>query len=214
MTIAVSLKVSEGLVLATDSASTIMVGRGPQDTAHRVYDNANKITNLRKGLPVGLMSWGAGSIGQASVSTLAKDLRKRLSGRDPHHRDWQIDPRNYTIEDVAGKARDFLYSERYRREYPGRGGKPTLGIVIGGYSTAGDFAEEWRIDIQSGRCNGPRLWKPPSTYGVSWDGQPEAISRLINGFSGDMPTVLRDRLNVPEAQIPGGPTDSPRCAAG
>jgi hypothetical protein len=214
LTIAVSLKVNEGLVLATDSASTIIETHGRRTTVHRVYNNANKITNLRKGSPVGLMSWGAGNIGQASVSTLAKDLRRRLSGRDPDHKDWAIDPHNYTVEDVASKTRTFLYTERYRREYPGRARKPSLGMVIGGYSTRGDFAEEWRIDIQNGSCDGPRLWKPPSTYGVSWDGQPEALSRLINGFSIDMPRVLRDRLSVPDDQIPGSHANPARRAAG
>lgn len=44
VTIAVSLKVNDGLVLATDSASTMSSSGGVEN----VYNNANKVYNLRK----------------------------------------------------------------------------------------------------------------------------------------------------------------------
>jgi hypothetical protein len=66
-----------------------------------VYNHANKIFNLRKGLPIGAVTWGAGSIGSAAISTLAKDLRRRFSGDEAAHPDWRIEPNNYTIQWVA-----------------------------------------------------------------------------------------------------------------
>ena len=53
MSIAISLKVHDGVVLAADSASTLMLG-GPNGSLGvvTVYSNANKIFNLRKGLPI------------------------------------------------------------------------------------------------------------------------------------------------------------------
>jgi hypothetical protein len=94
VTIAISLKVNDGVVLAADSASTLIEqdeeGR-PTDVVN-VYDNANKVFNLLKGTPVGAITWGTGSIGPASISTLAKDLRRRFAGQDPDHADWKIDP--------------------------------------------------------------------------------------------------------------------------
>jgi hypothetical protein len=57
MTIAVALKVQDGIVLAADSASTLfgegVGGAGPGVV--NVYNNADKIVNLGKGLPIGIM---------------------------------------------------------------------------------------------------------------------------------------------------------------
>jgi hypothetical protein len=85
MAIAISLKVNDGLVLAADSASTIIgyTEEGDPTNVVNVYNNANKIANLRKGLPIGVVTWGSGSIGPASISTLIKppaaQIRRRRS---------------------------------------------------------------------------------------------------------------------------------------
>jgi hypothetical protein len=112
VTIAVSLKVNDGLVLAADSASTI-IGQDPsgQTLVINVYNNANKVFNLRKGLPIGAITWGAGAIGNSSISTLMKDLRQLFS--NDRYREWVIRPETYTVEDAAQKVRRFMFDERY-----------------------------------------------------------------------------------------------------
>jgi 20S proteasome alpha/beta subunit len=49
MTIVVTVKVTDGIVLAADSAATFY-GVGP---APKIYNNANKIFNLVRGKPIG-----------------------------------------------------------------------------------------------------------------------------------------------------------------
>jgi len=78
VTIAINLKVNDGVVLAADSATTFVDQAG---NVVKVYNHANKVFNLCKGLPIGAITWGSGSIGKASISTLAKDLRRRLRTR-------------------------------------------------------------------------------------------------------------------------------------
>lgn len=82
MTIAISVKVHNGVVLAADSASTLS-GITPtgQVGVVNIFTTARKIFNLYKGLPIGLITWGSGSIGHASISTLAKDLRQKLMNK-------------------------------------------------------------------------------------------------------------------------------------
>lgn len=129
MTIAVAVKVHDGLVLAADSASTL-IGRdltGSSEAVINVYNTANKVFNLRKEFPIGAVTWGSGSIGPASISTLVKDLRGRFAGEDPVYSSWELDRRKYTIEGVAQKLREFMYEERYLPEFgslPGK--KPAL----------------------------------------------------------------------------------------
>ena len=57
MTIAVSLKVNDGVVLASDSASSL-IAKDPSGNIGviNIYENANKVFNLRKGLPIGLIT--------------------------------------------------------------------------------------------------------------------------------------------------------------
>jgi len=206
MTIAISLKVNDGVVLAADSASTL-VGRdetgGPSGVVN-VYNHANKVFNLRKGLPIGAITWGSGSIGPASISTLAKDVRRRFSGKDPDHSDWHLDPDNYTIEQVAERLRGFIYDELYVPAYddwPDDQRKPDLGFIVAGYSSNAAMADEFQIAIVNGDCEPPLALRQGETSGLTWNGQPEAISRQLLGFDPALPDVMQNLLGVPQDQI-------------
>lgn len=189
MTIALTLKVNDGVVLAADSASTL-VGSAPNSVVN-VYNNANKIFNLRKGLPVGLITWGLGGIGGASISTLAKDLRRRFVGDDPAHADWHLDPSAYTVKEVADRVQEFMYDEQYAPVAAGVPDLPSLGFFVVGYSTHSPHSEEYHLDLGPSGCAGPDLLRGPNDSGTTWAGQPEAISRLLNGYSPQLPEALR-----------------------
>jgi len=112
MSIAVIIGVHDGVVLAADSASTLAVGvavpQGQQIVSGvlNVYDNANKIFNLYKGRPLGCITFGSGSIGNASIATLIKDLRARLTKKE-----LGFDPDNYTLKEVTKILAAFLGEE-------------------------------------------------------------------------------------------------------
>ncbi len=202
MTIAISLKVNDGIVLAADSASTL-ISRSAQGHASvlNVYNHANKIFNLKKGLPIGAITWGSGSIGPAAISTLAKDLRRRLAGDDAAHADWAINPNNYTIQGVADKLREFIFTELYVPAFRDWPEKPDLGFTVAGYSSGETMAEEFRIEIVNGTCGPPQSLRNRADTGVAWSGEPEAISRLLLGFGTRLPVILEQNLGVPHDQI-------------
>src|SRR5438105_10995028 len=103
MSIIVSVKINDGVVMAADSATTFAIGQ--------IYEHANKIVNLVKGLPIGVMTCGAGGIGNASIATLLKDLRERLAGNNESHTDWKLETKNYTMEFVNTRVNEF-FSEK------------------------------------------------------------------------------------------------------
>src|SRR5579864_5481102 len=112
MSIAVLVGVHDGLVLAADSASTLLIQATTQvaGIAANVYYNANKIFNLFKGKPIGCITYGAGSIGSSSIGTLIKDLRAKLT--DPiESKNLKFDPVKYTMEEVANIVADFIGAE-------------------------------------------------------------------------------------------------------
>lgn len=193
MTIAISLKVNDGVVLAADSASTLMFvnDKGMRDVVN-VYDNANKIINLYKGLPIGAITWGTGSIGPASTSTLLKDFRAKWMAETGGKGEIE-----YRVADVAERLRDFMFVEKGGGQNLG-----TLGFTVAGYDHDGELASEYTFQSDdTGAVPDVAALREGEASGLTWNGQPEAISRLILGFGTNLPMVLMNDLGVPQDQI-------------
>lgn len=199
MTIALRILVSDGAVLATDSAATIMgADASGRQVVYNVYNNANKVFNLYKGLPIGMATWGIGNLGAYSISTLVKDFRRLLKDGDPSRR---IDPTSYTIEEVAHKLAQYVYRDHYAPMYAGKQGSVELGLAVVGYSSKSDFAEEWKVAMDGAGCHGPEVTRPAGEMGMQFDGQPELICRICNGVSLNLPGVLMELgLDLQQAQ--------------
>ena len=180
MTIVVTVKVTDGLVLAADSASTFYVPTGVA-LVTKIYNHANKIFNLRKVWPVGAMVYGAGGIGASSVETLSKDLRRRFS--DEKDDAYYLHKKTYTIEDVAKKARQFLFEETYRKTY---GDEPQPNFNMG-YRVAAILqmliCQKFGILITRGNCDPPYQVQAQDEFGLRWAGETEALDRLILGVT-------------------------------
>ncbi|WP_426954227.1 hypothetical protein [Muricoccus radiodurans] len=189
MTIIVSVKINDGVVLAADSAGTMASGQ--------IYAHANKITNLYEGLPIGAMSTGAGGIANESVETLLKDLRRRLTGLDRDHADWRLDPAAYTLEEVAQRLRAFVFEEKVLASTEGT----SLQLRVCGYSAGRPLAEVWEVNITDRACPAPRCIMGEEGFGVLWDGQYEALNRLILGTGYEIGAALA-RHGIPEDQAP------------
>ena len=203
MTIAISIKINDGLVLASDSASTVL-GQTPtgQLSVLNVYNNAIKLFNLKKGLPIGCITWGSGAIGQASVSTILKDLRERFTGSaEPAYKGWKLDADKYTIDAVATRVKEFVYDDLYVKAFKDFPQKPSMGFIVAGYSPNAPMADEFQIDIQNGQCNGPRKLRQQHEVGMTWAGEPEALNRLITGRGGNLPALLQQHFGVQPEKI-------------
>ncbi|MBX9620301.1 MAG: hypothetical protein K2X76_10415 [Sphingomonas sp.] len=152
-----------------------------------VYAHGNKVFNLVKGQPIAAMTCGAGNIGRSSISSLAKELRRRLS--KPVH-EGGLDPESYTIEEVAIRARTLLYDEAFLQLNPAPADAANLEFWVGGYGADRDDAELWKIVIENGQCTPPQQQMVGEDSFVTWAGQPEALNRLLLGFSGGVVDAL------------------------
>lgn len=202
MTIAVLVKVNDGFVLASDSATTLgTAAPGGALQVENIYNNANKIFNLRKGLPIGAMTWGLGAIGPASIATVTKDLRRRFMGEDANHPDWYVDPKSYQMSEVAARFKEFFYDERYQAAASAALVAPDdLGLLVAGYGADDDQPQVYSVTIGPSGCSGPDLLMPPDVSGASWWGQPEALTRLLLGVSRSLPQALLN-LGVPDTDV-------------
>ena len=194
MSIAVLIGVHDGVVLAADSASTltfptppgVVLPPGQQGVVGNVYDNANKIFNLVKGQPVGCITFGSGNIGNASIGTLIKDLRKKLTDTP---QDLAFDAKQYTMEAVAKILAKFLGDECEKLEQSAKL-NTNLGLLLGGYSKPGDLGESWSVEIQKGVPQQPKKLRPDHEVGLSWGGATEVLQRMVMGFSPQLFQVL------------------------
>lgn len=228
MTIAICLKVGDGVVLGTDSASSLI---GENDRYFNVYNTAEKTFNLVKGLPIGMMTFGLGGMAGLSIGALARDLRERLSGHDSEFPDWALNHATYTIGEVASRVREFFYEELYATEFgpqprpeaaaeqdtgdgdpplsrdaggglPGEKAPPypDLGFVVAGISAKDHYTQVWTIEIINGVCTGPVCQYDRFVSGVvNFWGQPEALYRLVYGWSPEAHQRLVAAGLAPEA---------------
>lgn len=185
MTIVVSVKVNDGIVLAADSAASFFDGGGH---AVKIYRNANKIFNLVKVWPIGAMVYGAGGIGSASIESLSKDLRSRLS--DSGDAEYGLGKSSYTVEEVATKARKWLFEEHFKKAYSTPPPGYFLGYRVCGYSAGASLAEAWEFTISGDTCDPPTLLMRPDEFGIRWAGENEALDRLLLGVSSQIEPVL------------------------
>jgi len=198
MTVCVALKVHDCIFFTADSATSLTgTDEHVNQLVVNIYDHANKVFNLHKKLPIAAMTAGIGNFGACSISTISKDLRALLMDDDPESKYRLGD--GYTIEEVARKARDYLFEERFSALYD----KPmgTFQYWVGGYSANQDLGEIWKIQIHDGECPEPSCEAPrevPSM--ISWGGQTEAINRLLLGFGQGLPEALVS-VGLPPEQL-------------
>lgn len=191
MSIAVVVKVYDGVVLASDSATSLIGGGGILN----VYNHADKIFNLVVGKPIGMIGWGFGGIGGASITTLVKDLRKKLEDKTSE----LFLGENYTFEDIGKKVEKFFFEDKYNPIYHDATKKPHLGFFIAGYSSNSDAPEVWRFQIIEGKPDYIQL-RDQKDSGINWGGETEPINRLIKGVGSGLPKILKE-LGTPDEQI-------------
>lgn len=199
MTVCVAVKVHDCIVFAADSASSLIDSSLEDGTPliANVYSHGNKVFNLRKSLPIAAMTCGMGNIGPVSISTLAKDLRARLTDATDK---WYIDPDAYTIEEVVRRSREFFFDEHYQKLDHKPSGNHEFQFWIAGNGSKETHGEIWRIRIVNGECPEPELLAGKDEFDILYDGQPEAINRIVNGYSQFLPRALLE-IGLPEENL-------------
>lgn len=178
MTVCVAVKVQDCIVFAADSASTLSQAN-PDGTSKvlNVYNNADKVFNLHRELPLMAMTCGMGHVGGRSISNLAKELRFELSRGTS-----KLDPTTYTFDQVVERVSDFL-SSKYAASGDSASPADYLEFWVGGYGSANDHGQIWKIVLQGGVFLAPALVNADTdSQGIFWGGQGQAIGRLLLGI--------------------------------
>ncbi|SOJ57788.1 hypothetical protein MSIMFB_05267 [Mycobacterium simulans] len=191
MTVAVLVKVFDGIVLATDSATTLPL----PDGSAQVYNSADKIFNLHRELPIAAMTWGLGQVGPASVSTVAKDLRRRFMGEaGAAFADWVVDTNGYTIEGIAEKLSEMFHV--LLGQVGGILPDKCLGMLVAGYSSGASQPEAWLLYLDGKGADAPQPQQAagPDDSGFVAYAQPWAADRLFRGFDDSLEAAVKQAV--------------------
>jgi hypothetical protein len=179
MTICVSVRIPEGLILAADSAvtleGTVSTPKGQQTGILQTFDYANKITRI-KDYPIGVMTWGVASISDRSIQSLIMEWEH----------DYPIlkENENFTVREVADDLQKFIV-KRYDKAYPPGVKRPQLGFFVGGYSYDQFFSDQYQCGFpnkMSWQEVRPKQPDGSPSFGANWFGKIDALSRLVHGY--------------------------------
>lgn len=180
MTITVSVKVRDGIVLGTDSMTQILV---PDEEGNvgvaKTYSHARKLFQIAT-MPIGVMAYGAGNIAERTPESLVLEYSRRME---------QFGINTRSVEAVARGLCRFIQCVYYKEFGATRPeDRPVMGFFVGGYSIGSPFAEEWEFQLP--RDGDVLQVRPPAQFGGAWRGRTAPINRLYWGFDPD----IRNRL--------------------
>jgi len=188
MTIIASVKVRDGLVLATDSMTTIQatIDEAGHKAVIKTYSNAKKLFHIGDA-PIGAMIYGIGNIGQRSIEGLMFDFgSKELPKLDKGKRG--------NVQEVAKALFDY-FGNLYQAEFANIALEQKMrdfrfGIFVAGCSIDKPFVEEWEFLLP--RDDKVKQVRPDTVFGASWRGIDLPFTRLLKGFDPRIGQKLRE----------------------
>lgn len=184
MTICIGVKVNDGIVFAADSAASMMQISGGLPIISRVYNNADKIFNLHRKLPVVAMTCGIGNFGSESISTIVKGIRLQLMSQGG------MDPTDYSLERIV-EFSHAVFKEKFDRLNNAIKQSQSFEFFVGGCSLNGGGDEIWKFQSSEGKFHEPERILSAGDTDILWAGQSEACVRLVLGHSSNTYEIFR-----------------------
>jgi len=216
MSICVSVKVSEGLVLATDSTTAVhgwLGGKSGKPGILKTYDHSKKLSQI-KDYPIGTLTWGAGLLGKRSSESLIKEYsytlpslkeeQEKIKENRIRDKSKNYERPEYNVRKIAEGLKNH-FQKFYNTEFAEQPQNeiPNMGILVSGY-TSGKFSpEQWLIklpgfsDIEEVR---PDIDGKPD-FGANWFGLTDAIVRLHWGRDDESLKILAENFKVSQEEI-------------
>jgi len=191
MSLGIVIKGPEGIVLAAESRTTLVVQQPNAPAWQANFDNATKVfaftdPNER----TGAVTYGAAAIGQRSPHSFLPEFEAGL------YKEGQAKSRLT----VGGLAEEFarFFDGQWSTQDPLPPQAAGVTFVVAGFDEDEPYGSVYLIEI-------PKAVVPveqqPGDFGITWGGQREVADRLIQGFDDRALEVLGKTLSLPSEQL-------------
>lgn len=181
MTICVSVKTQDGIVLGTDSMTTVVqASPDGQTIVAKTYSNARKLVQIGN-LPVGVFTYGLGNLGPRSVYSHILEYSRTVTK--------QIGSTGWEVQSIANDLSEHMRKE-YDSIFDGIEQKPDLGLHVAGFTKDSALSEEWEIEFPN--APQPALIMGEDDVGTNWEGISLPFARLFYGYDLRLFQVLQD----------------------
>ncbi|MBN1485305.1 MAG: hypothetical protein JXA37_11350 [Chloroflexia bacterium] len=206
MSVVLVVKVSEGLVLAADSAATLMgksIGpTGVQEGVLKTFYHAEKLLQIGD-FPIGVLTWGNAFVGPRTLESIVREWEhnNHWESRDDFNKEYQ---NPYQVRECAEGLLQQL-RQVHSGEFSGvpKDQQPGIGMIVAGYSEDEFFPEIWRfvVPLDDGIHNQRPDVDGKPAFGASWFGMTEPIVRLHFGRDDGVSKIIAERFDIPEPEV-------------
>ena len=213
MSLAVAFRGPEGIVLAADSRVTMQIPQAPQmppgappgtplviPVIPSYFDNTHKLLAIKCQPFVGIVTFGAGAIGQAEPRTahsFLPEFEAHLAGVADVDADGQQN--RLTTEAVATEVGVFFtnqWSASGMPPAPLPQGMQAMTFLIGGFDEGEAYGHVYEVEVPNNIVPVEKLPFAP-TIG----GQNELMTRLLVGFDPRILQATKDHLGLDDTQV-------------
>ncbi|MFZ0563328.1 MAG: hypothetical protein WAM43_17075 [Terriglobales bacterium] len=182
------MNLSDGVVMAVDSATTMFSGPG---AISKVFMDADKLFQLGK-LKVGIATYGIASLHGRTIGSFISEFTANPANADLSQ---------LTLKEIAERLRNFFLGY-YRSFLEKIHAKPfaeipdnmkgVLGLVIGGFSPGSFQSELWEIVVPTHAAENSALLRyGTGTYGLAWFASGMPITRYLQGMDPEMAVKIK-----------------------
>lgn len=208
MTINVAVVTSEALVLGCDSIASVTgyfvdpfekaeqlpngklrLEIGPEDITQQVtnaWDGVTKMFAIHGSkVPVGAVTAGLAKLRGRSTNSYATEFLTDFGGSDS---------RLTTVSEVAEEFLKFIrgcYDEHYKDSPIPEEYRDGPLFLVGGYSKKEHLPSLYRINVQKNTVT--EQYKA-GKFGIAWEGQADAVERLIRGYDSDVRSSIEQSV--------------------
>lgn len=199
MSVGLILKCYEGIVIAADSATTI-VSSGNLKWS---YIGASKIASLHLNPPVACLGLGCASFGSLTFDELITDFSGALSDKEIKLKYAKRNTNNY-VYSISHQLQTYLDEVIISLDRSKiHSNMMTTSIIIVGYNRDSKQSEVWSIICDGSHNNKPQLIADESTFGILPFGSCNNIKRIVFGFddqlTADLIASFKRTKGLPEA---------------
>lgn len=183
MSVAVLFNLSDGLVLAVDSAVTVFDGTG----IAKVFEDSEKLFQL-SGQRIGIATYGMAGLEGRTIGSYLREFE--TTGNNA------AEVPTLPISEVVERLRVFFMNAyvRFAEQFLGipydqipDDRKGDFGLLVGGFSPSAFLSEAWEILIPwNSSPNSARQVFGPGQFGCAWFATSAPIHRYLKGIDRDL----------------------------